>query len=686
MSLTRTHPFSSAFLGRLDTTALAPQLGKLHKMLEEAESARSEWMNKQEKLLRQRKGVRKPKVFPWKGANNHNWPIMDGTIRRWKPGVTALILGADPVCYFFPTNPRAMAAAPDAQAYYHWRFHQIDGMEETVYELADYVAQHGLAYTLQCWDYRTRRVCRVCQVTDLFPQGVEAAYEQYAQAIAQQTAALSEAVATGQAPPDVLAQAPVAVPLQEFVVQVLETEYNLRQQNPLETEQLLAAAQAILQGAERVKFYYHVVIADRPQWMAFSPFDVIVPPRMDDPATAEFLGLVYRLTTDDVRVMANDGWFDAEPAEEVARRIEQRQSVDAEREQLFGRAGSSYRQILNVLDQSEGLVPGEINDPNRDLFLRIYTKMDVDGDLIKEQVVLWYHPATKTVLSIHPYVSPFPEWPIVRFEFEHNSRRPYQSRGVAELLTVFQATVNKMHNSRLDAMQITLSPMFQMRASAGNLKRNIRFMPGQIIPVSQVGDFARVDFDVSGLLQSLTEENLTKNLAENYIGIFDPGILALNPSERRTAAEVDAVVTQTQSVFGQDAQLFQVAMRKVHRQLWKLIMEFGPAEEYFRVTGVEQPKLARKFELDMEYDLVPSGTPANTSRQLAMRRAAEALQLFLPDQTGLIDKHQLFKWYFDILDHNRAKLIVRPPEAAAAVQQVMQAASVANGGQEVAAF
>lgn len=656
-------------------------------MLEDAEAARSEWYSKQEKLLRQRRGVRKPKVFPWKGANNHSWPVMDGIIRRWKPGITALVLGADPVVYFFPNNPQAAQVAPDAQAYYHYNFHRIRNMEDTVFELAEYVAQHGMGWAVQGWDFRTTRVCRVCQVADLFPQGPQAAYEQYVQALAQQRAELQEAVTSGQAPAEAMAQAPVPLPLPEFVVQTLETEYNLRSQNPFETEQLLAAAQAILQGAERVKFYYDVVSRDQLSWQAFSPLDVLIPPRMAEPEDAEFIALMYRLTADDLRGMAADGWLDAAPVEEVARRIEERKSIDAERETLFGRAGSSYRSIVDILDKSEGIVPGEVNDPNRDLFLRIYAKLDIDGDQIQERVVLWYHPSTKTVLAIHPYTSPFPEWPVVRMEFEHSSKRPYQSRGAAELLTVFQATVNKMHNARLDAMQITLSPMFQMRASAGNLKRNLKFMPGQIIPVSTVGDFAAVTIDVSGLLQSLTEENLTKNLAESYIGIFDPGVLAVNPQDRRTATEIEAVVAQTQSVFGQDALLFQTAMRKVHSQLWKLLMEFGPAEEYFRVIGEQQPKLARKFELDKEYDLVPSGTPANTSRQLAMRRAAEALQFFSPDQTGLIDKHQLYKWYFDILDHNRAKLIVRTPEEAAAVQQVLQAASASTGGQqEFAAF
>jgi hypothetical protein len=149
--------------------------------------------------------------------------------------------------------------------------------------------------------------------------------------------------------------------------------------------------------------------------------------------------------------------------------------------------------------------------------------------------------------------------------------------------------------------------------------------------------------------------------------------MAQNSVERRTATEVEAVMQQTQAVFGQDAALFQDAMSKVHKQLWKLCMEFDKDEIYYRVTGDEVLYNVKKHEIDDEYDIVPAGTPANTSKQLAMARTRESMQLFLQDQTGLVDKWELMKSYFDVLDPNLGKLVLRSKEQAAAIQMVMQA-------------
>jgi hypothetical protein len=214
--------------------------------------------------------------------------------------------------------------------------------------------------------------------------------------------------------------------------------------------------------------------------------------------------------------------------------------------------------------------------------------------------------------------------------------------------------------------------MFQMKVTAGEVNRNIKFMPGGIIPVQAVGDIAPLAVDTHSIIQLMQEENLTKALAEQYVGIFDPSVLAQNSVERRTATEVEAVQQQTQAVFGQDAALFQESMKKVHRQLWHLCMEFDKEDLVYRVMGEEMPRLTKKSEIACDYDIVPAGTPANTSKQLAMARTREAMQLFAQDQTGLINKVELFKSYFDLLDRNLGKLVIRSPDQAAAVQMLMQ--------------
>lgn len=691
MSLQRNNPLSQDILGLLQSDDIQDQVKELWQRVRGADEARQSYLNKQEKLIRQRRGIRKTKSFPWPGANNHSWPLMDAVARRWKPGMVALVLQAEPVCYFFAKKPEQMDAAPIAQDYYHWRFHAMADVTNTVLELADATFQYGLAYTRQGWEYITEKQCRICRVVDLFPNGVDAAVNQFNANLAQARMEAQAAVAQGQGDPRMLNEIPPDVDAPTLITQVLEDEYVLRADDPLEFRQIQDAVRAILKGAEVVKFYYRVVKSDKPSWKALDPRYVIVPPRCKDIGEAEFIALEHTMTIDDLLQNGMDGVLDLDRASALARKLESSSGGDPDTESIPSDYASRGA-IQNVMDTSDGITTAMVDEPRTLKVFEIYCRLDIDGDGLREKCVLWYTPEgttdrkeSGTILALYPKPHPFFEWPIVRFEFEHNSNRPYHSRGGAELLSIFQATVNKLHNARLDAIQIALAPMLIKRTTAGDNERSIRFMPGAVIPVTTMGDVMPLQMDTSGLLKFLTEENYTKGLAEQYIGVFDPGILAENSAERRTATEVDAVMQQTQSIFGQDAALFQASMAKVHKQLWKLEMEFGPADLFFRVMGEAKPRFSKKSEIAHDYDIEPAGTPANTNQAFARRKALEMIQLFGADMTGLIDKHQLFMNYFRVMDRNLGKVIVRSPENAALVQQMMQLVSQMQGGKPPAA-
>lgn len=677
--ISRTNPVGIAATGQVHADVTS-QVKELHERIRQADQDRADWTKKQQVLIEQRRGIRKPKVVPWVGANNDNWPITDGVIRRWKPGIISLVLDADPVAYFLAKRPEHLEPARSAQSFWHWKFQHICDVRRTVFYLADLVAQHGLAYTHEGWDYHIERTCRVVRVEELFPGGVEAALEQANLEIAQANLALQEAVQAGQADPNTPPTPLLAA--DEFVRETLVTEYGLGEQGN-EMEQVEAATQNILSGAPYVKIYYQTVVRDAPAWAALSPLNVVVPSRCTDVEHADFIAIVFHMTADEMRMKVRDGVFRHEEAEQIIARMRTSRLGDSrDRDADFDSTTASARTaIQDVVDSIDGIETRHTrSEPGTEPIWKVYTRLDIDGDGIRERVILWYHAPTSTVLSLTEYPFPFPEWPVTPYEMEHNDKRPYQARGIAELLSVFQKQVNRLHNARLDAIQIVLSPMFTVRSVGGNINRNIRFRPGQFVPVQAPDDFLPVPHDVSSLYQFLQEENYTKTLAEQYVGVFDSSITnALSPAERRTATEVESINASITNVFGQDATLFQTSFAKSINKLWKLWVEFGPPEEYFRVTGEEQPRLARKHEIAFDYDIEPAGTPANTNKALALSRAREMIQLFAPDQTGLINKHYLYKNYFDLTDRELSKLIVRNETEAAAVQQVLQAAQIAAG-------
>ncbi len=65
-------------------------------------------------------------------------------------------------------------------------------------------------------------------------------------------------------------------------------------------------------------------------------------------------------------------------------------------------------------------------------------------------------------------------------------------------------------------------------------------------------------------------------------------------------------------------------------------------------------------------------TPANTNQAFARKKSLEAIQLFGQDPTGLIDKRALYLNYFNVMDRNLGKLVVRDEQQAALFQQMQQ--------------
>ena len=458
----------------------------------------------------------------------------------------------------------------------------------------------------------------------------------------------------------------------QFVFLRLAQEYRLDPNIPEETQMLERAATEIMSGKRYVRLTYKEVIADKPLWKAFSPLDVLFPPRTESVENADFVAIAHRMTRDDILRMASDGFFFEDVAREVVEKISR--TVYGEQAGFSDISGRQHA-LSQALDKIEGLTdPVSDHIPSTPI-LEIYTKIDIDGDGLTERVVLWYHKPSKLVLSIFEYPYPFREWPIVAFEFEHTSNRPYSSRGIAEMLSVHQKTVNMMHNARLDAAQILLAPMFKVRSLGQQFMRNIKFRPGARIPVQNPADLEPIQMDMRPLVEFLREEQFTKTLGEQYVGVFDPSLTQVGGGgrERRTATEVDAVVAQSTSVQSQDAMLFQLGMAKVHKQLWDLWEEFGPEEIYFRVTGEQQPKLAIKADLAGEYDITPAGSPTSTNQALILNRAREMIQLFMPDQSFTVKKEELVKEYFQAHDFQLAQRMVREPEE---IQILQQAAAV----------
>lgn len=665
MGLERSSPVAIEVLGELNEPQIEANVKELVQRIKDSDEAQAAWLRKQLNLIRLNHGPRRPRNFPWKGASNINVPLTDGIIRRFRPGMAALVLDQNPVATFYSPDPTDDTDVGNDELFFHWLWTERMKPAEEVVRLIDLYASRGHAYAREGWRYETERFSRVARVNELFPQGLEPTLQ-----AAQEQARLQN--------PD--AEPPSAV---DLVVQVLESEFNMDANDEDEGLQLVEAARRILEGEAYVRITYNAVMHDRPDWRALDPINVIADQDAPDVEDADFFAIVHRLTPDQILRMARDGKFNKAVAVEVAAEIQDENDTAGRKDTS---AHGVRAQIRALLDKKSGVnkqVRRKAGMP-RGVVWEIYGKIDINADSINERVVIWYAPDQDRILAVTEYPFPFASWPVTLVKFEPYAPRPVESRGIPELLFEMQKLVNAQHNLRLDAGQLLLSPAFKRRITGATAEEMSPFKPGAVLPVANTADLEMLVNDLRPLTELLREEQVTQRMAESFIGTFDATISNLqNNSERRTAAEVNAVTQLASNVFGLDARMFQTAMARSFAKIWSLYLDLGPDQTYFRVMGEPKPRKALKHELGKKYDLKPAGSPSSTNRSFMLGAMERAMPLVLQDQSGVFDRTALIAAWLEMLDPKLAKKIVRSPDQAQAAQLVQQAAQIAADGRGI---
>jgi len=655
MPLSRGNPIGLQAIGELRTPPVLEQVAALVRQIEQTDKANAPWLRKQQKLIKLQYGPRRKREFPWPDASNISIPLIDGIVRRFRPGISSLVLDASPVATFTSADERDDDAARKAEPYWHWKFTEKMNSAKEILRLVDLYARRGHAYTREGWRYETDFTVRTVRVQELFPPTVQQWLESRRQAAEQEQRSFD--------------------PVDE-IVRVLESEYPLEVASDAEGPELLAAARGILEGREYVRIRYREVIEDRPEMIALDPINVIAD-QDQDVQDGEFFVIVHHLSSDAIARMVRDGKFVPQQARAVQENIQKQAGNE-----LAGDTSDGLREQIRLMrNQRAGLDKLSRKDagvPTASIW-EIFARVDVDGDGVKDRVVLWYAPATKTVLSLQPFSLSITSWPVTLYQFEAHAERPIESRGIPELLYDLQRLMNSHHNMRVDLGQLLLNPPLEYELAGLDFDTMPQWRPGAVFPVHRRGAFGQVQVDLRPLSQLLIEENQTQRIAESYIGTFDATITNLSAGrERRTASEVNAITQLAANVFGLDARMFQVAFGRTLSNLWSIWLDLGPEEEYFRVTGDEKPRLARKAEIGKHFDLKPAGTPSSTNRAFILGNIERILPLILQDQSGIFDRSALLRKWVQLIDPKLAESVVRSPEQTAQAQLVMQAAQIAS--------
>lgn len=624
----------------------------LTRLIEQGQTAdqnRSMWLERQRLLTRLRYGIRQPKVFPWKDASNLSIPLIDHCIRKYKPVLMRLIVEPDPVCEFVGADPAAVEAERTAETIFNWLLKtEMEAIEPLAYVI-DCICHRGFAFVQVGWEYLTEWETRIIPARELFPD-------------------------------------PSQLPDDQQLVQFLADQYGIYPDDEKNQVALVEAAAKIRAGEQFVRLAYRKVIHDRPALWDRDPVQVIAPPRTTDHGNAEWIVIQHVLSLRRIQQLEADGFFIKGCVAEImktlrdaeaARRGEKKPPFESEIEPVTSRSLYAEQSLENLRDKIWGVE----NDDNI-LIWEVFHFYDHNNDGLQERCVTHVHPRSITKCRAVPYSAPFPEWPLVKLDFEKVSRRWHSPRGISALLQDLQLETNAQHNARIDGMTLRNAPVWQVPVLSGFRTRNLQFRPGTVVEVSGGATLQPLVQDRGAFPELVSEENMLRTISENYIGIFDAAITSpLSNTRARTATEVSAVVQYTAATSTLDAILFQLGMRKIYTLIWALYMDLGPQEIKLKVAGIDpkspeaQFMTIKKSEINRKFKLVPTGTVANTNRALELSNARETVAMYVNDQTGFINAHQLRQWHLSLLAQPRwARRILNSPEQAQELLTLRQAA------------
>lgn len=213
---------------------------------------------------------------------------------------------------------------------------------------------------------------------------------------------------------------------------------------------------------------------------------------------------------------------------------------------LSGEINPEFLENVWRLPVSDGDVPQTVRDdekqertePNGRTQYRLFelrVRWDVDGDGIDEELMVWYHLESRTVLRC-------------KFNTFRNGKRNYEvfrykkieyrfyGEGMAELLEQLQEEISTIHNQRIDNATIASLKIILTSKAIPGLKPGDPLWPGKIVKVQQPAESV-VPFTLGEIYPStIQNETIARGYVSEVSGIGEVALGNAQPVSRTTAA------------------------------------------------------------------------------------------------------------------------------------------------------
>jgi len=199
--------------------------------------------------------------------------------------------------------------------------------------------------------------------------------------------------------------------------------------------------------------------------------------------------------------------------------------------------------------------------------------------MVRAEIFPYWH-------QLRPYVPIIP-WP---------RPRRFPGFSVPQRLESVARELNAMHNQRLDAVSLRLSPpLFVSRSAIIRGDASQAWGPGAKLEVNEPDEIVMPTLpDINP--SSFTEETILRQYAERIIGLYDINT-PRGTGARRTQAEIGAIQQEGMVRFDYMMKMILRSIVKVFEQIHQLKIQHMPDSESFEAIGLDG---VQKFEITRE--------------------------------------------------------------------------------------
>jgi hypothetical protein len=261
-----------------------------------------------------------------------------------------------------------------------------------------------------------------------------------------------------------------------------------------------------------------------------------------------------------------------------------------------------------------------------------FRRIDLDGDGIDEDVVVWYEARTQKVLRVeHQFVDyHMHDRPIV-----HSGLIPIGNRilhiGIGEVLFPLLTELNSVFNMRNDAATMAVSPGGFYRPGSGFDPGPLSWAPNTWLPVDNPQADVREYVGVANSRDATNVEQFLLALAEDLsVSTQTLGRGPDRPNAPRTARGTLALLQQDSIKLDYLLLRLKPVLEQICHKTVSLLRINGPETEEFRAMGTGAMKTIRKEDLDMKYDFYWDLESVSNNKEIRRQFAATAFEALLP--------------------------------------------------------